>query len=358
MKLAQFTGLGKIEIVEEPRPTIVGADEVLVRIERVGVCGSDVHYFREGRIGNQIIKYPASLGHECAGTVVEVGSPHSRPLSQRERGDAVKTLKPGDRVAIDPALSCGACDQCRAGRENTCRNLKFMGSPGEAPGAVAEFAVLPARNCFPLSKSISLEEAVLIEPLSVGLHAVRLGDIRKNAAIAILGAGPIGLSVLLCAKAVTPSRKIYVTELLSERLEAATECGADWTGIAHREEVAAAIHHEEPLGLDVVFECSGDPTAIDEALRLLTPGGTLVLVGIPPVEKASFDIHHARRRELTFKNVRRQRGCVGPVIEMIESGRIDPRPMLTHRFPLEKIGEAFELVEGYRDGVIKAIIEI
>ena len=102
----------------------------------------------------------------------------------------------------------------------------------------------------------------------------------------------------------------------------------------------------EPLGLDVVFECSGDPAAIDEGLRLLAPGGTLVLVGIPPVERVNFDIHHARRRELTMKNVRRQKGCIGPVIEMIESGRIDPRPMLTHRFPLEKIGEAFESGRG------------
>jgi L-iditol 2-dehydrogenase len=345
MKLAQFTGLGKIEIVKGPQPTVAGTDDVLVKIERVGVCGSDVHYFREGRIGKQVAKFPASLGHECAGTVFQIGS-------------GVTTLKPGDRVAIDPAISCGTCDQCLAGRENTCRNLKFMGSPGEAPGAAAEFAVLPARNCFPLPDSISLEVGVLVEPLAIGLHAVRLAEIRDGSSIGILGAGPIGLSVLLCAKATTPSCTVVVTDLLDERLRAAKQCGADWTGNARRDDIVAAIDRERPPGLDLVFDCSGDPAAIDQAQRLLAPGGTLMLVGIPPVERVSFDPHSARRRELTLKNVRRQKGCTAAVIEMIADGRIDPRPMLTHRFPFARIGAAFELVEGYRDGVIKAIIEI
>jgi L-iditol 2-dehydrogenase len=345
MKFAQYTGRGKIELAEGPRPEIARPDEVLLRIERVGVCGSDVHYYREGRIGTQVLEYPASLGHECAGTVAEVGP-------------AVKTLKPGDRVAIDPAINCGACDQCLAGRENTCRKMRFMGNPGETTGAATELAVLPARNCFPVADSMSLETAVLVEPLSIGLHALRLGDLRAGAAIGILGTGPIGLSVLLCAKATVPSCTIFATDLLDERLKAAAKCGADCTVSARREDAAAAILREQPLGLDAVFECSGDPAAIDEGLRLLAPGGTLVLVGIAEVERATFDIHLARRRELTLTNVRRQNCCVRPVIELIESGRVDPQPMLTHNFPLEKIAAAFELVAGYRDGVIKAIIEI
>jgi L-iditol 2-dehydrogenase len=347
MKLAQFTGLRKIEIVEGPHPTPAATDDVLVKIERLGVCGSDVHYFREGRIGNQVVAFPASLGHECAGTIVEIGS-------------GVTTLKPGDRVAIDPSISCGTCDQCLAGRENTCRNLRFMGSPGEAPGAAAEFTVLPARNCFPLPDSISLEVGVLVEPLAIGLHAVRLAAIRDGSSIGILGAGPIGLSVLFCAKAIVPSCTVIMTDLLDERLAAATRCGADWTANARDKEkdVLATIARQRPLGLDIVFECSGDPAAIDHAQRLLAPGGMLMLVGIPPVERVSFDPHPTRRRELTLKNVRRQTGCMAAVIELIADGRIDPRPMLTHRFPLARIAEAFELVEGYRDGVIKAIIEI
>jgi len=173
----------------------------------------------------------------------------------------------------------------------------------------------------------------------------------------VLGAGPIGLSVLLCAKA-TAACTVYMTDLIDQRLAVARLCGADWTGNAGTDDVAAAIEQREPWGLDLVFECSGDPQIIDHAQRMLTPGGTLVLVGIPPAPRVSFDSHHMRRQELTFKNVRRQRGCVAPVIRLISQGRIDPDPLLTHRFPLERIRDAFELVADYRDGVIKAIVEL
>jgi L-iditol 2-dehydrogenase len=344
MKVAHFTGPRKLELFDLPEPKLNQPDAVLLRIQRVGICGSDVHYYLDGRIGNQILDYPATLGHECAGTVIEVG---------RE----VEGLRPGDRVAVDPAMVCGKCDQCRTGRTNTCRNLQFMGCPGEALGAVAEYRVVPAANCLPIPQSMTLDQAALVEPLSIGLYAVRVGEVSPAARIAILGAGPIGLSVLLCAKAAAPCT-VYVTDLLDERLEVARQCGADWAGNATHNRAAAAILQEQPLGLDLVFECSGDPMCVDEAQKLLAPGGTLVLVGIPPTDRVIFDIHRMRRRELTFKNVRRQRDCVGPVIEMIGAGQIDPRPLLTHRFPLEKIAEAFELVAGYRDGVIKAIIEM
>ena len=173
-----------------------------------------------------------------------------------------------------------------------------------------------------------------------------------------------------------------MTDLIDRRLEAARQCGADWTGKATvgaavelphlqgggsttatptsavQTSPTAAILQEQPWGLDIVFECSGDPRCIDQGQELLTPGGTLVLVGIPPEEQVSFDIHRMRRKELTFKNVRRQRGCVARVIEMIADGRIEPSPLLTHRFPLEKIGEAFEMVAEYRDGIIKAVIDV
>ncbi len=342
MKVAYFTGLRELEIREEPRPKLDRPDAVLLRIDRVGVCGSDVHYYRNGRIGDQVVEYPATIGHECAGTVVEVGS-------------AVGRLRPADRVAVDPAMVCGECDQCLAGRPNTCRELQFMGCPGEAPGAVAEYRVLPAENCFAIPEGVTLEQAVLVEPLSVGLYAVRLGRLGQEMRVGIFGAGPIGLSVLLCAKA-RASCRVYMTDLLDERLEVARQCGADWTGNAAGEDVEGAIGGREPRGLDLVFECSGDPACIDRAQRLLGPGGTLVLVGIAPVEQVSFDPHIMRRMELTFKNVRRQIGCVRPVIEMIGRGQIDPGPLLTHRFPLGRIREAFELVAGYRDGVIKAVI--
>ncbi|NQU22323.1 MAG: alcohol dehydrogenase catalytic domain-containing protein, partial [Candidatus Nealsonbacteria bacterium] len=324
MKVAYFTGLRKLEIREEPAPSLsaagsegrCAAGSVVVQIDRVGVCGSDVHYYLRGRIGDQTVEYPATLGHECAGTVAQLGS-------------QVKSLAVGDRVAIDPALSCGHCDQCRIGRVNTCRNLQFLGCPGEAPGAVAEYRVLPAENCLRIPDNVTLEEAVLVEPLSIGLYAARLGEAEPGARIAVLGAGPIGLSVLLCLKALAPCT-VYVTDLIDRRLEIARRCGADWTGNAERDDVTGAISAAEATGLDLVFECSGDPACIDQAQRMLTPGGTLVLVGIPSAAEVSFDVHRMRRTELTFKNVRRQKGCVEAVIRMIAERQIDVAPLLTH----------------------------
>lgn len=343
MREARFTALRKIEFADVPEPTIARDGEVKVRIDRVGVCGSDVHYYVHGRIANRYVRYPATLGHECSGTVVEAG-----PAS----GLAV-----GTRVAIDPAFTCGRCDQCRRGRSNTCRELAFMGSPGEAPGAVAEYRVLPGRNCLAVPDAISLDEAALIEPLSVGLHAVRLGCLSAGQRIGILGAGPIGLSVLLCAKAQAEGIKAYATDLLAARRAVAETCGADWAGDGHDDPVGQILE-QEPRGLDVVFECSGDPACIDEAMRMLSPGGTLVLVGIPAAQEICFDVHTMRVKELTFRNVRRQEGCMSPAIRLLAEGRIDARPMLTHHFALSQIEPAFELVAGYADGVVKAMLEL
>jgi L-iditol 2-dehydrogenase len=344
MRVAYFTGLRAIEIRQEPEPTIDQPESVLLRIDRVGVCGSDVHYFSEGRIGDQILEFPATLGHECAGTVVEVGP-------------GVERLQPGDRVAVDPAIVCGECDQCQAGRSNTCRQLQFLGCPGQAPGAVADRLIVPADNCLRIPDSMTLEQAVLVEPLSIGLHAVRLGRVFPEAKIAVLGAGPIGLSVLLCAKAIAPVRA-YVIEPIPQRLAVARQCGADWTGNPRQEDPVAAIAQHEPLGLNLVFECSGDPACINQAMQLLAPGGRLVLVGIPGDTEVRFDIHTMRRKELTFVNVRRQEGCVAPVIRLMDEGKLNADAMLTHHFPLEQIQEAFELVADYRDGVIKAIVDL
>ncbi len=344
MRVAYFTSLRTIDIREEPEPKIQRPDDVLLRVDRLGVCGSDVHYFTDGRIGDQILDFPATLGHECAGTVVEVGN-------------GVERLQPGDRVAVDPAIVCGRCDQCDAGRVNTCRNLRFLGGPGEAPGAAADRILVPADNCLRVPDSMSMEEAALVEPLSIGLYSVRLGEICPAARVAVLGAGPIGLSVLLCVKATAPAT-VYVTDLIDRRLDTAGRCGADWTGNPQRDDVVEAILEKEPRGLDVVFECSGDPACIAQAQRMLTPGGTLVLVGIPGQSAISFNIHTMRRKELTFKNVRRQKGCIAPAIRLVSEGVVDASPLLTHHFPLDRIQEAFELVAAYQDGVIKAIVDL
>jgi L-iditol 2-dehydrogenase len=343
MKAAHFTALRKIELADVPEPVLQRPDDVLLQIDRVGVCGSDVHYYLEGRIGNQVLHYPATLGHECSGTVLETGP-------------AVQRLQPGDRVAVDPAFPCGECDQCLSGRAHTCRRLRFMGNPGEAPGAAAERRVAPAACCAVIPTSMTLDEAMLVEPLSIGLHAVRLSQLASGMKIAILGAGPIGLSVLLCAKA-TAGCAAWVTDLLDERLSVARLCGADAVLNPRQVDVVAAIGQSEPKGLDLVFECSGDPACLDQGQSVLGPGGTLMMVGIPPVDAVAFDPHRMRRSELRFQAVRRQNGCVVPVIELIAQRRLDPSPLLTHHFAFPEIAAAFELVAGYRDGVVKAVVD-
>jgi L-iditol 2-dehydrogenase len=260
-------------------------------------------------------------------------------------------------VAVDPAIVCGECDQCHSGRTNTCRNLRFLGGPGEAAGAAADRLVVPADNCLRIPDAMTMDQATLLEPLSIALYAVRMGEVYPGARVGILGVGPIGLSVLLSAKATAPVI-VYVTDPIDRRLEVAGQCGADWMGNPRQDDVVAAVLEREPRGLDVVFECSGDPACIGEGQRMLTPGGTLVLVGIPAVAEVRFDIHTMRRKELTFKNVRRQKGCIAPAIRLVSEGVIDPSPLLTHRFPLERIQEAFDLVAEYRDGVIKAIVDL
>jgi L-iditol 2-dehydrogenase len=344
MKAAFLSALRQIAIGEAPEPKLTGPHDVLLRVDTVGVCGSDVHYYKTGRIGSAVVKYPFVMGHECAGTVQEIGA-------------EVRGLTAGQRVAIDPLSACGHCDQCRAGRPNTCRNQRFLGQPGELSGALAEYLVLPQDCCYPIPESMTAGQAAMIEPLSIGVHAQRLSQMEAGSTVAILGSGPIGLSVLLACRAAADCT-VYMTDLIDERLKMASQLGAAWTGNPKQSDVVMAIGKAEPAGVDLVFECAGEQETLEQAVDLLTPGGTLVIVGIPEVDEISFPVHTLRRKELTIKNVRRQNHCMAPAIDMVSSGSINIDSLMTHHFPLQETGAAFDLVSGYRDGVIKAIIHV
>ena len=344
MKTAILTAPGRIEIRKSAVPEIRNEDDVLLRTALVGICGSDVHYFSEPRVGDLDLRYPIRLGHECAAVVEAVGT-------------GVERIKPGDRVSVEPAVSCGRCDQCLAGRPHTCRHLRFLGSPGQLDGSLAEFIVMPERNCHALPEGMELAGGVLAEPLSVGLWAVELAGEIKCRTAAVLGAGPIGLSVCLGLQ-VEGARGVFVTEKVPARLEAARTAGAAWTGNPLETDVVAGILAREPLGLDLVFECCGQQEAVDQAVRLLKPGGTLVMVGIPLEERIFFDISRLRRKELRVQNVRRQNQCLGRALDLMASGAIEAGFMATHTFPFRRVQEAFETVFHYRDGVIKAMIAI
>lgn len=342
MKAAVLTGMRKVEIHDVPDPKIRAEADVLLKVGATGLCGSDIHYYKEGRIGDQVVEYPFAVGHECAGTVVEAGP-------------AVARLKPGDRVAVDPAIVCGRCDQCLDYRPNTCRHLMFLGTPGQLAGCLSEFIVLPEQNCHLLGDEMTFAEGALVEPLSIGLHSVKLLNGLVSGKIAVLGAGPIGLSVLLAALS-SGTERVYMTDKIASRLEAAETAGAAWTGNPEQKDIVAEVLSREPVGLDAVFECCGDPAALDQAADLLKPGGSLLLIGIPAEARVSFDLHKLRRKESTLRNVRRQRYCFSEAIDLIKSKTIAVRFMATHAFNLEEAPRAFDLAAGFRDSVIKAVL--
>jgi L-iditol 2-dehydrogenase len=343
MKAMVLAGIGKIDIVERPIPMLQYPTDVLLRISRAGICGSDLHYYTQGRIGDQIVQFPFCLGHECSAVVADVGKQVTR-------------FKPGDLVVVDPSVSCGACDQCRLGHFHTCRKVRFLGCPGQLEGCLCDFIVMPEDCCFS-AEGVTTDQAALVEPLTIGHYAVQLSGNLKGKKVGILGSGPIGLSALLSAKEAGASA-IYVTDRLDYRLEAARQQGAAWTGNPDQTDIVADIIQLEPMELDAVFECCGQQTALDQAVKLCKPMGRLVIVGIPETDHSSFMVHDARRKGLTFVNVRRQNECIDPVIDRIREGGIKPDFMITHRFRLDQVARAFELLEDHREGIIKAVVDI
>ncbi len=344
MKAASLAGIGKFETRQTPKPEIIRPNDVRIRIKMVGVCGSDIHYYTTGRIGSQIIHFPFTIGHEAAGIVERVGPEVTR-------------VKPGQRIAIDPAVYCGHCDQCRAGRENTCRKLLFLGCPGQLAGALCEYLVLPETCCFPIQDRTTFEQAVLSEPLAIAIYAVERAKLSAGANVAIFGAGPIGMSVFHVLRA-NRVGDVYITDKIPERLKFSRKLKPRYCGNPNRADVVGEISKAEPLLMDAVFECSGDRLAYDHAVALLKPGGTLALVGIPEFDDVSFPIHELRRKEITITNIRRQAHCTQKAIDLLEAGKINLDAMVTHHFSLAETKQAFDLVATYRDGVMKAMIAV
>jgi len=344
MKAAVLTGIRRMEVREVPEPKIAKDTDVLLRIEKVGVCGSDVHYFETGRIGSQVVKFPFIVGHECAATVARVGK-------------GVERIRVGDQVVVEPSVSCHACDQCNRGRENTCFKLRFLGTPGQGDGCLSQFIVMPEECCFPTNGTITIEQGALCEPLAIAVYAVKQSHLPAGADVAILGAGPIGLSCMAVARA-EGARTCYMTEKIPERMKMARANGATWVGNPLKEDIVSAILKQQPMGMDVAYECAGQQETIDQAVDLLRAGGTLMLIGIPREDRISLSIDKIRRKEVTIVNVRRQNGCTQAAMDLIASGRVNVDFMVTHRFGLDDVQDAFEMVAGYRDGAVKAMIEM
>jgi L-iditol 2-dehydrogenase len=332
-----------MEMKEIPEPELINPNDVKIRMSVLGICGSDIHYYTQGRIGSQKVQYPFTVGHEGAGVVVEVGS-------------AVKKVRPGDKIAIEPAMPCWKCDQCLSGRHHTCRNLKFLGCPGQAEGCLSEYIVMPETSCLPLTGKLTTDHGSISEPMAIGVYAVKKSGGVKDLNIGILGFGPIGMSVMLASKA-QGAGNIYVTDLIDKRLEIAGIEGAVLTANPDKENPIEKFAQKEHLGFDVAFECCGKQEAFDQAVELLKPGGKLVVVGIPEFDFWSMNVELTRRKEISLQFIRRQVDCVEETLELMKNGTISITNMVTHRYPFSKTKEAFDLVAGYKDGVMKAMID-
>jgi L-iditol 2-dehydrogenase len=350
MKAAALTGFRRIEIADVPKPVNANNNDVLLKVAVVGICGSDVHYYLRGKIGSQVVSYPFIVGHECSAVVEAVGK-------------KVKKVKPGDEVVVEPARACHNCSQCKMGRENTCEKLKFLGTPGQLPGCLCEYIVMPEDCCLPTRGRITLEEGALCEPLAIGVYTIKQAKVNKGDKVAILGAGPIGLSCMSAARH-NGVREIYMTDKLDYRVKFAKKMGAKWAGKAKEDKrnvqypTLNVKFPGQEGGVDVVCECAGQQETVDEAIEILRPGGKLMLVGIPPFERFSFPADKIRRKEIAIYNVRRQNHCTAEAMKLAAQKRLKIGSFVTHRFKLEQTNEALEMVADYRDGVIKAMIEL
>ena len=338
-----LTGIRQMEIRDVPEPALMNPNDVRIKMSVVGICGSDIHYYTDGKIGTQEVVYPFAVGHEGAGVVSEIGS-------------AVKRVKPGDAVAIEPAMPCRKCDQCLAGRHHTCRKLRFLGCPGQTEGCLMEYIVMPEESCFPLHGNLTTDHGSISEPLAIGIYAVKKSNIFSEATSGILGFGPVGMSVMLALKAQGVS-SCYVTDKIDERLSIAEKEGSSLILNPLKSDVVKELKYKAPLGLDFVFECCGQQEALDQAVEILKPGGKLMVIGIPEFNRWSMSVENTRRKEISVLFVRRQVNCVDTALDLMSSGVISIKNMITHRFPFARTKEAFDLVAGYSDGVMKAMID-
>ncbi len=342
MKAALLLKPGVIVLQEVPRPPL-GAGEVMVKVRAVGICGSDMHIYSQGRIGNNVLRGPHIPGHEASGEVAALG-------------EGVSGLAIGQRVVIEPGLSCGECRACRAGRYNLCPNVKFLGVP-PYHGFMAEYAVVPARWIFPLPDNLSFVEGAAIEPFVVGLQTAEQGKVDPRKSVAIYGAGPIGL-MCLQASLVRGATQIHVVDPLDSRLRLAKKLGATTALNASSVDAAAEIRKlTGGGGADVVIEATGHPEGITQAFRSAVKGATVVLVGIAEAPTVALEYTNIVRSGLSIETVFRYVNNFPPALDLASQGRVSLAPVVTHTFPFDETAAAF-VMAGRKDEAVKVVIAI
>ncbi|MBI3208974.1 MAG: alcohol dehydrogenase catalytic domain-containing protein [Candidatus Solibacter usitatus] len=324
-----------------PDPPDPAPGEVLVKIRSVGICGSDMHWFLEGGIGQSKAIYPQVLGHEPAGEIVAIGKD-------------VHHRKVGDRVSIEPSLTCGHCEYCLRGQHNNCVNCVFLGSP-QAPGLFREYAVVPEHNADPVPENLDWTQATLIEPVAVIVHVMELVSISLGDTVAVMGAGPIGMLCASMAKQAGASR-VYVCDKLPHRLQLARAMGADVA--VNVNQVAEVIADEtRGRGVDLVLDAAGALETINLGIALTRPGGSFLLIGIPVESDLPIDIHTAMNKEIRILTLKRSNHKGAAAAQLIASGRISPA-LVTHTLPFLDTPKGFDLLANYADNVGKVVIEV
>jgi L-iditol 2-dehydrogenase len=329
MKSIRLHGNGDLRIHDGPVPT-PGDGQKLLKITSVGICGSDLHWFTEGGIGDAKLVEPLVLGHEFAAIT-----------------------ESGQRVAVDPAVPCGVCEFCLHGHPNLCPDVKFAGH-GSIDGALREFMVWDEKCLFPLPESVSDDDGALLEPLGVAIQSVDLAHLKPGMTVGVFGCGPIGLLIIRLAK-LSGALNVIATDKLAWRVEAAKAFGADHTFVVENQleesTIRAATHGR---GVDIAFEVAGNQRAVDDAFAAVCPGGKVILTGIPDDDQTSFTASVARRKGVTIKLVRRMKHTYPRAIEFVSKGLVDVRSLVTHRYSFAQADEAFHTAQR-REG-LKVII--
>jgi L-iditol 2-dehydrogenase len=342
-KAFYMTDLNKMEQRDIPMPDVKD-DQVLVKIEYVGICGSDVHYLETGRIGDFVVDRDFILGHECSGTITKVGK-------------NVTDLVVGDRVALEPGITCGQCEFCKSGKYNLCPDVEFLATP-PYDGCLMNYLAFPANMAFKLPDSMATRDGALVEPLAVGMHAAKQGGVTLGDSVVILGAGCIGLVTLLACKAFGAT-DVTVVDVIPKRLEKAMELGA--TRVINGMEKDAVAEMEKITngkGTNIVIETAGSTKTIGQAPYLVKTGGTIVLVGMAPQDIIEFNFAKIMAKEATIKSVFRYRNIYPQAIKAIADGRIDVSKIVTHEFDFSETPKAFDFAINHKQEVVKAVIKI
>ncbi len=343
MKTAVMEGIGKMGFEERSIPT-PKADEVLVKLDYVGICGSDLHYYETGAIGDYVVKPPFVLGHEPGGVVVEVG-------------ENVRHLKAGDRVALEPGKTCGHCEFCKEGKYNLCPDVVFFATP-PVDGVFQEYVAHEANLCFKLPDNVSTLEGALIEPLAVGFHAAIQGDAHLGQKAVVMGAGCIGLVTMMALKARGVSQ-VYVVDIMEKRLKKALELGADGVINGAQEDVEKrALELTDGKGMDLVVETAGTEITTRQAIRIAKKGSNIVLVGYSKTGEMTLPMSLVLDKELTFKTVFRYRHIYPLAIDAVASGKVNLKGIVTDIFPLEEAQKAMDYSVNNKADIVKAVIKI